>query len=153
MHPHLVHSHASPSWGGMHTPRADGVCMALSHMLAGACGVLVLQQSPEDTRQLRQHQCFVLPRDVAHQRQPDGGVILVVAEILDPVAIGIKEIHAGGHPVVGVVVQSDTLGLKLFVGLFQVRKVSTCTAKWLRPSCPGVTGNAPAGAWNKATSW
>jgi hypothetical protein len=110
----------------MYTPLADGVCMALSRMVAVACGVLVLQQSLEDTRPLRQHQGFVLPRDVAHQRQPDGGVILVVAEILDPVAIGIKEIHAGGHPVVGIVVQSDTFGLKLFVGLFgSVSKVET----------------------------
>src|SRR5712691_1327138 len=123
MHPHLVQYHASPFWGGMQIPLSDRACMALSHMVAGECGLRVLQRPPEDTLQLSQHQCFVLPRDVAHQRQPGGGVILVVAEILDPVAIGIKEIHAGCHPVVGVVVQSDALGLKLFVGLFQVRQV------------------------------
>src|SRR5262245_58320534 len=29
--------------GWLSTPLADGVCMALSHMVAGACGVLVLQ--------------------------------------------------------------------------------------------------------------
>src|SRR5262249_374825 len=94
------------------------------------------KQSPEDTRQLRQHQFFVPPRDVAHQRQPDGGVILVVAEILDPVAIGIKEIHAGGHPVVGVVVQSDALGLKLFIGLSQVRKVLDLHRKVVQAKLP-----------------
>src|SRR5712691_1790806 len=94
------------------------------------------KKSPEDTLELSQHQCFVLPRDVAHQRQPDCGVILVVAEILDPVAIGIKEIHAGGHPVVGVMVQSDALGLKLFVGLFQVRKVLDLHRKVVEAKLP-----------------
>ena len=61
-----------PSWGGMHTPRSDGVCIAVhagrirsavgGSVLGcvfsgckprGERGLLVLQRRPEDTRQLR----------------------------------------------------------------------------------------------------
>src|SRR5262249_34906782 len=53
------------------------------------------------------------------------------------------EINTRGHPVVSVVVQSDTLGLKLFVGLFQVRQVLDLHRKV-------VEAKLPRGDWQRA---
>ena len=59
--------------GWLHTPRLMGCAWLCHTWWPGRVACSCAKQSPEDTRQLRQHQGFVLPRDVAHQANPTAG--------------------------------------------------------------------------------
>ena len=52
------------------------------------------KKTRRDTCGLAQYQLFILPILVPHEPQAFRGIILIVAEVLDAVAIGVKKVNA-----------------------------------------------------------